>query len=266
MPETEVQQKICGKCHQEKPTSEFYNNKCAKDGLNGWCKPCIKQYGITRNRKRPVITDERKLKLIKFIPKPVREASIQKKKCKTKNEQAARTHATKFYRNCFFNAYEWLVSLGLSEYAVQTLFNCSPTGLRNHTIYNPKGEEVYQKAIAELQAMLASNLLVHALGFDYTEEKVIWFSEKTANGKGKWTAGRKEKFIKHHTGSPELLIFYMTNRFPDQWKVSRELLTGKVPGYDDDPGRRDRKKIEAIAGTILNSDTGGTETEHPVQG
>ena len=34
--------KICGKCRQEKDLSEFSKNSGRKDGLSGYCKPCMK--------------------------------------------------------------------------------------------------------------------------------------------------------------------------------------------------------------------------------
>lgn len=35
--------KVCSKCGQEKPTTEFRNNRSAKDGLDRWCKPCASE-------------------------------------------------------------------------------------------------------------------------------------------------------------------------------------------------------------------------------
>lgn len=37
--------KICNKCKQEKPLSEFNKNKSYKDGLDCYCKECRKSYG-----------------------------------------------------------------------------------------------------------------------------------------------------------------------------------------------------------------------------
>jgi hypothetical protein len=34
--------KTCSKCKETKPLSEFYKHKKRKDGLNCWCKGCVK--------------------------------------------------------------------------------------------------------------------------------------------------------------------------------------------------------------------------------
>jgi hypothetical protein len=36
--------KICGKCGEDKPLKLFSKNKNSKDGLQSWCKGCIKDY------------------------------------------------------------------------------------------------------------------------------------------------------------------------------------------------------------------------------
>lgn len=46
--ETTVQTKVCKKCGKELPTTEFYPNHKAKDGLQYYCKECIKAYNKTR--------------------------------------------------------------------------------------------------------------------------------------------------------------------------------------------------------------------------
>ena len=32
--------KTCAKCKEEKPHTSFYQNRCKKDGLQGYCKNC----------------------------------------------------------------------------------------------------------------------------------------------------------------------------------------------------------------------------------
>lgn len=36
--------KVCGKCKQDKEPSEYHKNKKSSDGLNHWCKSCVKTY------------------------------------------------------------------------------------------------------------------------------------------------------------------------------------------------------------------------------
>lgn len=36
--------KICNRCSVNKPTTEFYKKKTAKDGLFWWCKTCHREY------------------------------------------------------------------------------------------------------------------------------------------------------------------------------------------------------------------------------
>ena len=43
--------KICTKCKMGKPLSEFYRCKTLKDGLQSWCKVCIKAYYKTEHGK-----------------------------------------------------------------------------------------------------------------------------------------------------------------------------------------------------------------------
>lgn len=43
--------KVCTKCGEEKPLSEFYKSKREKDGYNYWCKSCQKEY-YQENKKQ----------------------------------------------------------------------------------------------------------------------------------------------------------------------------------------------------------------------
>lgn len=47
----QVQSKVCASCKMEKPRSQFTKRVISKDGLNGYCKPCWRNY--FNNRKRP---------------------------------------------------------------------------------------------------------------------------------------------------------------------------------------------------------------------
>lgn len=45
--------KLCRKCNENKPLTEFHNNKLAKDGLENRCKSCRKKEASTKYRKDP---------------------------------------------------------------------------------------------------------------------------------------------------------------------------------------------------------------------
>ena len=47
--------KICWRCHQVKPQTEFHTNRSAVDGLSGQCRPCGREHSLaTRARRREV--------------------------------------------------------------------------------------------------------------------------------------------------------------------------------------------------------------------
>ena len=267
-----VTTKPCNKCGKSKLTSEFYKNSSAKDGLNAWCKLCIKRYTAVRDRatRKSKPSDQRKLKKLHHLgnpPKPVRKPQPQEPRITEDTGEKSKIKALAFYRNCFLGAYEQLTKLGLSEQTIKTIFGCSKNGLRSYTIYEKEGEEAYQRAMSELQAKLASHMVINAIGYDYQEEKICYTKEENAEtGVNEWVEVRKEVFRKHHPGSSEQMIFFVTNRFPDKWKNSKELLTGKVQDYDETPATRHRKVIESQARDILTKNTQESETELPVQG
>lgn len=265
--------KLCPKgakagCGEVKRVGEFYKNKSEEDGLDSYCKSCRRKYSSenkNRPKKQTQAIDEKKLRSIKFVPRAVREPSIKELPARGETSEQSKTQALKFYKKCFLGGYESLKALGLTQRTIQLLFGCSTQGMNTHTLYDRDGDEAYQQAMAELQGRLANQVLVHALGFDYEETKTIYVREKTKKGKSIWKPSRREINKRHHSGSPELLIFYVTNRFPKQWKVSRELITKKGQTYDEDPGIRDRKKIESLARDVLKANSDTTETEHSVQ-
>jgi hypothetical protein len=36
--------KVCTRCDTEKPTADYYRRRSARDGLNPWCKECVREY------------------------------------------------------------------------------------------------------------------------------------------------------------------------------------------------------------------------------
>ena len=43
--------KVCSKCKQAKPETEFSHNVVRVDGLNGWCKACVREKDKARREK-----------------------------------------------------------------------------------------------------------------------------------------------------------------------------------------------------------------------
>lgn len=164
--------------------------------------------------------------------------------------------AVNFYKSCFVNAYENLAALGINQGVIQKIFGQKPTSFMNHTNQELDGDRAYQDAMEALQNQLAQWALVKGLGYNYEEEKTTYVYDRE---KKRWYEQKKEVYKKHNSGSPELLIFYLTNRFPNKWKVSKELVRAKAPSYDDNPASRNRRKIESLAVDVLTEDTNEAE-------
>jgi hypothetical protein len=54
--------KVCTKCKEEKPKSEFYKDKQNTSGLKSWCKTCSHSYTKELNKKNPDVKREWYLK------------------------------------------------------------------------------------------------------------------------------------------------------------------------------------------------------------
>lgn len=117
-------------------------------------------------------------------------------------------------------------------------------------------EQETNEAYCILEKRLAQQMLVQALGYEICEEKSTFIKQpSTENDPGGWVEVKKEVQKKHQPGNSQLFIMFMTNKFPDLWKVSKELIHSKPEGYDSEPNKRDRKKIESLARQILETDT-----------
>jgi NMD protein affecting ribosome stability and mRNA decay len=44
--------KVCSRCGEEKPITEFYRRSASPDGLNAACKECVRQAAAERRRKQ----------------------------------------------------------------------------------------------------------------------------------------------------------------------------------------------------------------------
>jgi hypothetical protein len=47
-----LQEKLCSKCKQIKPLTEFYKMKSDDAPLSSWCKECISQKNLRRIRRK----------------------------------------------------------------------------------------------------------------------------------------------------------------------------------------------------------------------
>lgn len=62
-----VKTKKCAKCHQELPVTEFWKDGRAKDGLNCYCKGCMKTF-TSKARTRMKINKPDKTRPLRSIP------------------------------------------------------------------------------------------------------------------------------------------------------------------------------------------------------
>lgn len=193
-------------------------------------------------------------------PPPVRKLKPDKKLHLNAEKEMARKY--RFYKGCFLEMYKNLSALDLTEDTMSRLFGVTTRRLNLKVKSDAESELAYQQAMSELERKMSRMMLVQALGYSYEDEKTIFVKKKNEETEeDEWEAIRKEVSKKHQPGNAQLFIMYMTNKFPDLWKVSKELLTGKIAGYDSNPGKRDRKKITSLARDILEANTDRPETE-----
>lgn len=70
----ETTTKICCKCRRELPVSEFYKAKNSKDGYQGVCKECAREYHRKKAKvERPASTDGGGGGLEKYTPRELLE-------------------------------------------------------------------------------------------------------------------------------------------------------------------------------------------------
>ncbi len=269
----EKETKLCSDCKKTKEAIRFYSDKSREDGLSELCIKCTveledKEYITAKELMGEESVED------KGLTKDVLKKSLKSnrhgtsfaarqpdKKCKSippvTNSLAKRY---KFYKNCFYEMYKNLTALDLSESTIKYLFGTSRLVYDTYA-RDEEGVRKYQEAMAELEQKMTRLMLVQAAGYDYSEETII----SKRNGR-QWKMAERKVHRKFQPGNSQLLIFFMTNKFPEKWKVSKELILGKKETYDKLPGQRDREKITTLAGEILEADTVEFEAEHTVQG
>lgn len=111
-------------------------------------------------------------------------------------------------------------------------------------------------AYIELEKNLSKQMLTQALGYTYNEEETTFVKvPESKSCSSEWIEYKKKITKKHQPGNSQIFIMFLTNKYPDLWKVSKELIHSKSEGYDSEPSQRDRKKVIALARQILESDT-----------
>ena len=156
--------------------------------------------------------------------------------------------ATTQHDRQFASAYKHLIKFGMTQDSIATIFGKGQQNIKKIRDNNPVILQAYNEAMDVLEIKLSSKMLVQAIGYEYTEEKTT--SIPDPKNEGKWIKTRKEKTKKHQPGSAAMFMFLMTNRFGENWKVTKELVTKKVM-YDKNP----RKQIIALARDVLEENT-----------
>jgi hypothetical protein len=142
-----------------------------------------------------------------------------------------------------------------TEYIISDIEKINNPLLNNKIFSNEKITEEEKSILCqELERDLCKEMIVQALGYNYKEEKLTLIkAPDTKKETGGWVEVKKEITTKRIPGNSQLFIMFMTNKFPDLWKVSKELVHSKTENYDAEPSKRDRKKIMSLARDILEA-------------
>jgi len=291
--EVEVKTKICRRCKKsfDATLENFYVDRRTKDGFNKWCKSCCSDYNNERYGRVKTNPEEYERLVEKLImqeqargksrdriaigpeklpigneyrggvnppPPPVRQISQEKfvPSPYGSGNNTSLAKGFKFYQDAFVNGYGNLAGLGLSDTTIRRLFGVeSYSVFKSHSVLDEEADERYRYEMECLQKRLAHLMLIQAQGYSYEEERIEY---KKKNGR--WVEFNKKKFKKWHPGNGYMLITYLANRFPEDWKISKEVVH-KEAAYDTD-----RKKIESLARDVFAADTPESEGEPGVQG
>jgi hypothetical protein len=159
----------------------------------------------------------------------------------------------------FLKATEYLTKAGMSDTDIAGVFGLGSSGNRTNLERNmiEGGAESHKEAMDTLETNLTSRMIAQAIGYDYDEEEIVYAKAKN----GRWVEKSKKVRKKHNPGSAQMMTFVMTNKFGDNWKQTKELVT-KKEGYDKNPADRHRKQIESLATDVLEADTAKSEEQH----
>jgi superfamily II helicase len=83
-----METKVCRKCKEEKPLSEFNKNKGKKDGLHCWCRDCVKSYIKEYNKEkwlsRGAIKNPKFIEMSKAVAE-IKELGFQVSICRSRD-------------------------------------------------------------------------------------------------------------------------------------------------------------------------------------
>lgn len=74
-----METKLCPKCKESKPTSEFHRNKARKDGLQYTCKPCAIRTVVASQRNNRDAYNSRNREWYRANPNASRAAHLKRK-------------------------------------------------------------------------------------------------------------------------------------------------------------------------------------------
>ena len=174
------------------------------------------------------------------------------------NINGERKHRLTAYKKRFLRAYNSLIKLGVSESTINLLFGMNHNGTKTLRSSDSTLQAEYETAMESIESHLVGSMVIQALGYNYEEVKVVYRRIKDGekadrNNKG-WISVKRERLTKHQPGNSALFQFLMTNKFGDNWKNSKEIVS-KKEGYDSSPSKRARKQIESLARDIPKENT-----------
>jgi len=136
--------KVCSKCQQEKPLSEFHNNSNSKDGKHWWCKQCRKEY---RQTERGREVDRRASKKYARTPKgrEVRRKALRKYAKTEKGKQVYERAYKKYHeqnkdrKRAHWKVFQAVQKGILPHISTQTCNRCGAPAIHyHHHSYKPE--------------------------------------------------------------------------------------------------------------------------------
>ena len=184
-------------------------------------------------------------------------------KVKPDTQKARLVKNLSVYKHRFYEAVKHLCSLGLTEAEVGEVTGTTYKSFRTTKKNDPKVQQAIDEGREKLHKMLFAQMVMAATGYEYTEEEYVskWDEELK-----RWRPASKKKHKKRQKPDGYLFTFLMTNRWPQHWKLSQELINKREQTYDKEPGEHDRKKVESQARKLLGDDTLRPAGEHSVSG